>query len=69
MALHTGGRGPGHLARTIRMGPPIGTAALVLDFVVDDTPTLQMNFVGNEYLANVQDPSFPGSFVDIYVWS
>lgn len=69
MALAMGmAMGAGSIAATGGMRPPVGTAAMVMDFVVDDTPTLQMNFVGNEYLANAQDPSFPGSFVDIYVW-
>ena len=73
MAVHWGGRGPGHLSRGIRFRyPPAGTPSLVLDFVADANDpwsTLSMNFAAEFFSVDEGDPTVGGERINLQVWS
>mgnify|MGYP003441961523 CR=1 FL=1 len=78
MAVHWGGRGPGHVSRgggtglSGDVGPPLGTPALIMDFAPSDADSdwvaLDLNFMTETYEVYVPDAGVTDR-VNILLWS
>jgi hypothetical protein len=71
MAVHWGGRGPGHMARGFGgfYAYSSDSPSLWIDFVGSvGEESLSLDFVGGEYSSFDRDPANPDGFVMIEVW-